>query len=191
MSSTKVYIIILTLGFVISVTLITVAIFASLSSSEQPQVSSVTPTPVPNRTIPKNINPPSLHSIPTIAQDAGGGIDLESPTVVRSLAAINTLAPFMPFKKDLTLSTGLPVSILIPSLDLQSNPWTLTVLIEEIDYNVGPTEPNYTFMKSSFREAAAIVFAWMQEHGVNPNNVLIQWGDRAFVQESAENFLKN
>lgn len=187
----KIYVITLIIGFVISILLVLIAIATSFSSPEQPPVTSLSPTPVPNRTTPQNVKPQSLQTIPTLSEEQGGGVNLQSPEVVRSLAAINTLSPFMPFKKEITASTGLPITILVPGINLQSNPWTLTVLIEGIDYNVGPTESNYTFMKSSFREAAAIVFAWMQEHGVNPNNVLIQWGDRAFVQESAENFLKN
>lgn len=179
------------LGLCVAVFLVLIVFFFSSSTpSQKPTQSIPSPTPIPLEEILRRVNTPSLETIPTSAPDKGGGVDLESTLVQKSLAAITKLAPNIPYQKDVTLSTGLPVTILIPEKSLQSNEWTLTAQIFGIDYEVTKASSNYETMKSSFQEAAGMVFAWMESNGVNPDDVLIQWGDRAFIQEAAEGFLK-
>lgn len=192
MQSKKIYLFILLFGLGICALLIIIMLIVSVStpSQEMPQVLP-SPTPLPKVVLPKKANPPSLKIIPTLSQEQGGEIDMNSEIVQKSIREINKLTPYLPYKKDVTLSTGLLVSILIPEKSLQSNPWTLTVQIFGIDYNTRSLDKNYSVLKTSFREAASIVFTWMINNNVNPNDILIQWGDRAFIQEGAENFLKN
>lgn len=179
------------LGLCIAVfLLLTVAFFWFSPPLQTPVAPLPFPTQIPIEEVLRKVNTPSLETIPTNDPDKGGGIDLENALVRKSLAAINKLSPHIPYQKDITLSTGLPVTILIPEKNLQSNEWTLTVQIFGIDYEVTKASSNYETMKSSFQEAASMVFAWMESNGVNPNDVLIQWGDRAFIQEAAEEFLK-
>lgn len=179
------------LGICIAVFLLLIVFFFSfLTPSQVPLKDIPSPTPIPLEEVLRRVNSPSLETIPTNSPAEGGGIDMENTLVQKSLSAINKLAPNLPYQKDVTLSTGLPVTILIPDKSLQSNAWTLTVQIFNIDYEVTHASSNYPIIKSSFQEAAAIVFAWMESNNVNPNDVLIQWGDRAFIQEAAEGFLK-
>ncbi len=179
------------LGICVAVFLLLTVFFFSFSTPSQSPLKDIpSPTPIPLEEILRRVNTPSLETIPTNTPDKGGGVDLENTLVQKSLTAINKLAPYLPYQKDVTLSTGLPVSILIPEKSLQSNEWTLTAQVFGIDYEVTPTSNNYAVTKSSFQEAAAIVFTWIESNGVNPSDVLIQWGDRAFIQEAAENFLK-
>jgi len=46
-------------------------------------------------------------------------------------------------------------------------------------------------MKQSFKEAANDVFTWMQSKGADPRKMFIVWGDRKFIQDSAEMWLRS
>lgn len=185
------YLIFIIIGICISVLFILVILKYSLSTKVQKTpVPLPTPTPISIQDVVQKVKSPSLQTIPTIGQDQGGGIDTKSNLVEKSTAAIKKLTPHLPFNSDVTLTTNLPVTILIPEESLQSNPWTLTAQIFGIDYDITPNDKNYPLMKASFQEAAGIVFAWIASNGVNASDVLVQWGDRTSIQQAAENFLK-
>lgn len=110
-----------------------------------------------------NINPPSFKSIPTTPPSQGGGISENSPILLASKAEIQKIYLYLPYKIDYQLSTGISVSVIIPGRDLQLNPWSLTVQIENINYNTSSTQPDYEQMKASFIQAAGNVFGWIEQ----------------------------
>ncbi|RJQ24459.1 hypothetical protein C4577_07810 [Candidatus Parcubacteria bacterium] len=152
-----------------------------------------TPTPyqtsgkinIETKTIFKPLAP---ESIPTRPLEQGGGINSDSRPIKDSENEIKKLQPFLPFKKDYKLSTGLNVSVVIPSQTTQ--PWILTVQIYNINYKSNTSDIDYNFMKRSFKEASEDVFVWALDQGVDLNKVLIDWGGREFIQNQADKWLK-
>lgn len=132
---------------------------------------------------------PSTNNLPTYVPEQGRGVNLKAPLIKNSTREIEKLYRYLPLNQEVKLSTGLTVSIVIPAKSLQSNPWTLTVQIFGIDYEVPQSDPNYLLMKNSFQEATNIVFNWMKKNNANLQNIIINWGDRKFIQDRAEEWL--
>jgi hypothetical protein len=153
--------------------------------SPQPQ-ESVFPL---SSTVREKITPPKMDDLVYIPQEHGGGIDTKSNQVKQSEMEIEKLSKHLPFQESITLSSGKVVEILIPAKELQFNQWTLTVQIFNIKYQEEEDSQKDEEMKKSFLEAANYVFSWMKDKGVNPDNVIISWGDRAFIQSRAEKWL--
>src|SRR6266568_146266 len=143
-------------------------------------LSKITPTPTA---------PPSIRAVPTLPPQNGGGLDLNSPRIQNSIAELQKLYPYLPYYKDITLSTGVSVTINIPEKVLQLTPWTLDAEIYGINYETSPNQADYTLMKKSFLEAANIVFAWVKQHGADPKKIIYTWGTRAYIQQQAEQWL--
>lgn len=173
-------------------------LFNLLSKKPKSNISSISPTPLPKPTsIPPPVTkvpvisviPPSTNNLPTYAPEKGRGVDLEAPLIKNSTREIQKLYRLLPFNREVRLSTGLTVSIVIPAQDLQSNPWTLMVQIFGIDYEVPQSDPSYPLMKSSFQEATRVVFNWIKNNNANLQDIIISWGDRQFIQDRAEEWV--
>lgn len=168
--------------------------FTARKSSDQKKPTSVflTPTSVLTQisTVPLlSIVPQTIKNVPTFVPEKGKGVDIESKQARDSIAEIQKLSRFLPYTQDLSLSTGLKVSIVIPPAALQDNLWTLTVQIFGVDYGIPASDPDYSRMKSSFKEAASIVFLWMKGKGVDPGKMIISWGDKAFIQKRTQEWI--
>ncbi len=175
-----------------------VMLFNLLSKKPTSNISSISPTPLPRPTsIPPpiirvpmiSVIPPSTNNLPTYVPERGRGVDLEAPLIKNSTREIEKLYRFLPLNQEVRLSTGLTVSIVIPAQNLQSNPWTLTVQIFSIDYEVPQSDSSYPLMKNSFQEATRVVFNWIKNNNANLQNIIISWGDRKFIQDRAEEWL--
>jgi len=196
----KKMIIFISISFVILFGL--VIILKSLQKSSQPQTQLPTPTiinyPSPTRVELPRTSPPkkdlpvpqSINNAPTYPPDKGQGIDIESEFIQSATNEVQKLYPYLPYLVDYQLSTGLTASIVIPAQDLQENPWSLTVQIFGIDYQVPADSQDYQLMKDSFREAANVVFEWMNSYGVDPQKLIVRWGDKALIKERAEEWLQ-
>lgn len=180
------------------VLLFLIMLFNLLSKKPTSNISSISPTPLPRPTsIPPpvakvpviSVIPPSTNNLPTYAPEKGRGVDLEAPLIKNSTREIQKLYRLLPLNQEVRLSTGLTVSIVIPAQDLQSNPWTLTVQIFGIDYEVSQSDSSYPLMKSSFQEATRVVFNWIKNNNANLQNIIISWGDRKFIQDRAEEWV--
>lgn len=145
------------------------------------------PTPTP---IIVNEPPKPVQTLPTIPFSQGGGVDTKAQTVEESTQEVAKLYPYLPYSTALELSTGVSVSIQIPEKALQNQPWTLTVQVFGINYQTSPEQEDYDLMKRSFREAATGVFAWIKSHEADPSKMYIVWGDRSYIQNIAEEWLK-
>lgn len=124
------------------------------------------------------------------SENEGYGPRIDSPLIKSAIKEKKNLIPFLPFDKKSMLSTGVEVSIVVPSEKYQHNAWTTTIQIFGIDYDISvDDDPDYERTKESFLEASRIVFDWMKSHGVDHNQMIINWGDKAFIQERAEQWL--
>ena len=146
---------------------------------------SKTPQPI---TI--SVQPKKIADIPRLTDQQGGGINTQTKTVVDSVKNIESLSSKLPFNNSFTSSSGLEVEILIPSKEYLENDWTLTVQMFGIDYQVPDGDPEYESMKQSFREGANIVFKFIEDAGLNPNDFIILWGNRQIIQDSSEKWLQ-
>jgi len=178
--------------------LLLIMLFNLLSKKPMSNISLISPTPLPRPTsIPPpiirvpmiSVIPPSTNNLPTYVPGKGRGVDLEAPLIKNSTREIQKLYRFLPLNQEVRLSTGLTVSIVIPAQDLQSNPWTLTVQIFGIDYEVPQSDSSYPLMKNSFQEATRVVFNWIKNNNANLQSIIISWGDRKFIQDRAEEWL--
>ncbi len=174
----------------ISVTLLFVVLASVLVVNFTPKERGSVPSPTPFL-IGGRISPVEMSKVPYKSGDNGGGVNTSSPQVVDSAYEISKLTSSLPYQKDLNLSTGLKVNVLIPGQNLQINGWTLTVQIFGIDYQVTDGDKDYELMKKSFLEASKDIFSWMISQGVDPRKVIISWGDQSFIQQSAEKWLNS
>ena len=152
-------------------------------------ISAPTPNIVPSKTPIRLIKPYTLQDVPTIPLSQGGGLDLTSPIAKASIQSVAGLIQYLPYQKDFTSSSGVSISILIPSQDLQSNTWTLTAQVSGINYETSVGDSDYPSMKESFQEAASDIFSWVSSHNVNPQRIIFSWGDKAYIQQQAERWL--
>lgn len=160
---------------------------AALTPRETPVILSPEPAAVRQElVIPKNIV-----SAPTLPPAEGAGVNPESAMVKSSQDEIQKLFAALPYEKNLPLSTGIEANIVIAPPDLEASPWVLTIQIFNIDYLTDKTDPQYNLMRQSFREAAAHVFTWIRENGADPEKIIVSWGDKAYIQDIAKEWLKS
>lgn len=176
---------------IIFVTLLLTSILSNLKPSGPVRQSSAVPTSTQKKTLQNIVVPKDIQTAPTYPPEKGAGIDMSARVVATSIQEIEKLSPYIPYEKEVVLPNGQTLSVLIPPKNLQNNPWTLTVQIFGIDYNTSPTQKGYSSTKEAFRQAAGEVFTWMKEHDVNPRNIYISWGEKAYMQDQAEKWLKN
>ncbi len=178
------------LFIIASITLLLFVIFviAFILLNRQQEQQPV-PTESPSQKSTPIERPVRIKDIPTVPSANGGSLNISSAPVQGSAREVEKLYPFLPFTRDLTVSNGTEVTIVIPERELQDDPWKLTVQIFGINYQVTEQEESYATTKQAFIEAANVVFAWMSQQGANPSKVIIKWGDRAFIQERAEQWL--
>lgn len=183
-----------TVFIIISVTFVIIflGLFLWFSQVNRPLPTTpqlVLPTAIPIPSIEIQAAPKSTLLIPTIQP---GVVDLMAPEVIRSTIGIQKLSANLPYSTSFTTLTGIPVEIYISNTNLQGRNWTLPVSINGINYHaLTATDPEYSIQKQAFREAANKVFDFLTNQGVNPNSIFITWGDKAYMQEAAETWLKN
>lgn len=182
--------------FVISAILVAI-VFLSLLLWPQ---NKINPTPLPSASPASlqkeyspqpiiNFNPPETNKLQYFTQDQGGGINLDSVEVKDSQKEIAKLSPNLPYQETYTLSKGQRTEVIIPKTELQSNPWILNIQIFDINYQLAEDDPKYLQNKTSFIEASNKVFKWIQSRGVDPNKIIISWGDKDFIQKQAEQWI--
>ena len=179
------------------VIVIIMAILSFNNSSPQTQDITVDPTPtavpVTTSTVPLKRStgePVAIGSLPKKQVPGGTAPDLKAPAISTSQQELTALFPHLPFVVDVTLSTDRKVSIVVPSRQYQDAPWKLTAQVFNIDYRIPISSKNYATEKAAFLESASYIFGWMKQHKVNPDNVIIKWGDEAYIQQRAEEWLK-
>lgn len=143
-------------------------------------------TPPANTTTNPSFN--SVDRAPTIVTTQGAGVNIESPEVQSSIDELSVLTAALPYQKSLTVN-GTDLEITIPQIDSQAHSWILIVYIDPIDFQAPIGTSEYTTNKDLFLQAAVHINDWMKGKGINPTKVIIKWGDRAFMQTRAEEWL--
>lgn len=170
-------------------------IFSGRGTELQESFSSPSPVPVFSPGFPSSIftpleiEPILTEEIPLKPETEGGGVDLDSTIVQQSQSEIAKILPLLPYQNGFIANSGKNISILIPGAEFQTTPWVLDVQIFGINYQVSETDPDYNLQKDIFIAAASNIFEWMQNQGVGPEKMIINWGDKSFIRESAEKWL--
>lgn len=138
---------------------------------------------------PLEIKPILTQEVPLKPEDQGGGVDLESSLVTESQTEVKKLLPSLPYRNSFLAPSGKTISILIPGIQFQTTPWLIDAQIFDVDYSVTEGDPDYNTQKDLFLTAAGNIFEWMKAHGIDPEKLIINWGDRVYIQERAEKWL--
>lgn len=135
------------------------------------------------------VNPILTAEVPFNPPSQGGGVNLESSLVQQSQAEVTKILPFLPYETAIQTPAGGTVSILIPGAQFQTTPWVLDVEIFGVAYQVSDDAADYNLQKDLFKQAASSIFDWIETAGGNPEKIIINWGDRAYIRERAEKWL--
>lgn len=177
-------------GFI--VVFIIILIVSYLLTSRQKALKYPPPIPIAPTSKPTVIKvPPETKDVPTLPPSKGVGYDLGSPVIKNSKNEIDKLVDYLPYQTKLNLSSGQIVDVVIPGKEYFNNPWVLTIQVFGIEYELSPSDPSYVVNRQTFREAASTIFDWIRSKGVSPEVIVISWGDRAFIQERAEEWLRS
>lgn len=168
--------------------LFTLSLLPSKKEQAPAEKTPAASSPVVNN-LPSKINPILTEDIPLKSLEEGGGVDLSTSLVQDSQIEVTKTLPLLPYENEFVSANGKNVSIIIPNTQFQETPWVLDVQIFGIDYQANPGDKNYTLEKNSFLEASNKIFKWMKSQGINPEKIIINWGDKAYIRESAENWL--
>ncbi|MBP7832792.1 MAG: hypothetical protein KA035_03415 [Candidatus Levybacteria bacterium] len=181
-----------TISFIILLVIILFFLPSILSNPQAPNnrtpLPNITPFILSSSPIPDA--PESTLLLPTNPPSEGGGVNTSAPTVQTSTSEIRKVYPLLPYTQQLTLSTGLTVDVFVSDTNMNSRPWVLPISIEGIDYNASEGTPEYTQSRASFREAALKTLEWLKQQGVDTSKIFVSWGDRAYIQDKAEEWLQ-
>lgn len=180
-----------TISFIVLLVVILFFLPSILSNPQAPNkapLPNITPFILSSSPIPEA--PESTLLLPTNPPSQGGGVNTNAPTVEVSTAEIRKVYPLLPYTQQLSLSTGLTVDVFIADTNMNSRPWVLPISIEGIDYNAVEGTTEYTLSRASFREASLKTLEWLQQQGVNTSKIFVSWGDRAYIQDRAEEWLQ-
>lgn len=130
-----------------------------------------------------------INEVPTKPQSEGGGVNLESQLVQESQREIAKILPQLPYQNSFIGGSGKTVSILIPSSQFQTTPWVIDVQIYGVNYQLPESDPNYNNERSAFLNAAANIFEWVKAQGADPEKIIFNWGDRAYIREQTQKWL--
>lgn len=159
-------------------------------TTEKPPIIPTAPSPTSSIARGSSkIKPILINELPYKPVGDGGGVNLESPVVQQSQGEVTKILPFLPYETSLQTPKGEIISILIPGAQFQTTPWVLDVQIFGIDYQVNKGDTDYDVQKNLFIEATTNVFNWLEISGVDPRKIIINWGDKAYIRESAEEWL--
>jgi hypothetical protein len=199
MSTKKIYIIIAVL---VGVLLVLIVVSNLLNNSNKTGTKSqdsqlsptkkvlyTSPTPVRVNTV-VYLKPRTIDTVPTLIPEQGQGLDLHSPEIQKSELEIKKALLSLPYNVTFTTEKNIHVEIMIPTYDLQENPWTLTVHIFGPDYQVAKDSVLYADNKAAFREAVNEVYYWLKSKDIKTEDIIIKWGDRQFIQQRSLEWLE-
>lgn len=160
----------------------TVTISPTLVISPDPTFVQITQAPI----TPREAKP--LEQLPTLPPSQGQGTDINSPQVQASRTEIAKLSPSFPYEKNIRTSNGVEATVIISQF--QDSDWMLLVSVFGVDYQVPQNDPQYPVMKKAFQEAVLDTYNWMRSKNADPQNIIISWGDREFIRNRAEEWLR-
>ncbi|MBI4039475.1 hypothetical protein HY388_01445 [Candidatus Daviesbacteria bacterium] len=155
------------------IAIVTIAIFTTVKPPAQP----TTPRESPIKT----------YQLP---KTPAGGVDENAKIVQTSQQMISQLQEKLPFVKEKFItSSGHTTSYRIFRLETDPD-FVININVYGINFQSVSGDPDYNQNVQDFQETARGAFDWIKSQGVNPNDLIILWGDRKFIQDSAESWLK-
>ena len=132
----------------------------------------------------------SVQSVPTIAVSGSSGVNIKSPEVATSISTIEKLNAKLPYKTSVKLDSGESTPVYIPRVSKNAHRWLLTVLIDEVDYEIPDSSPDMPKHKALFLKGAQATYDWLESQNVDPKNIIILWGDTQKVQDRSLEWLQ-
>lgn len=132
----------------------------------------------------------SINTLPQLPEEMIGGVDTTSPQVQSSIKSIRKISPFLPYSHIFTTKNKIKIEVFLPESKYMENEWTLSANVFGIDYMIPENHPQYATMKEAFKEGALDVISFLENHDVDPTKVYIQWGDRRFIQDRADRWIR-
>lgn len=155
------------------IAIIIIAIFSTVKSPTQPAIPRE--SPIKTYQLPKT---------------PAGGIDENAKEVQTSQQLIVQLQERLPFVKETFItSSGHTTSYRIFRLETDPD-FAININVYGVNFQSIASDPDYGQTVQDFQETAQEAFGWIKSQDVNPNDLIILWGDRKFIQDSAENWLK-
>lgn len=141
---------------------------------------------------PQMFNPSALPSFVITPPKKTGGeqIDESSQKVAESQIEIDKFRKSLPLTSTITTSTGQAIDVVVDSPTFANSPWLLDAYFSGVDFRIPANSSGYAQAKLSFKEAVAFVSNWIRSQGADPNKIIISWGDRAYIQERGDLWLK-
>ena len=81
-------------------------------------------------------------------------------------------------------------TVIISDKTSQTNIWTLEVDVFGLDYRLSQEDSEYALMKKSFQLAVASINKWIKEKGVDPQKIMIIWGDKEYIQNKSQEWME-
>ncbi len=141
----------------------------------------------------QNINKNSFKNIsaaPTLAVSGVSGIDVNSQVVKKSIDEISIINNKLPYKSTVKLDSGEEAIVYIPKTSQNAHRWLLTVNIDGVDYEIPDKSPDMSKHRELFRMGAQNVYGWLRDQGVDPENIMILWGDTKKIQDRSLEWLQ-
>lgn len=161
-----------------------IALIIKLNTPPEPEVEIPEPTPT------NELRYVKIEEVVNTAAQSDTGIDISSDIVQESIKQIDNASTLLPYTKEVQLSDGRTIEIVIPSMALTDNEWTLLVQLFGIDYEIPADSPEYETEKQAFLEGVSHVKQFFTEHNIDSSKIIIIWGDRALVHDRAQMWLE-
>jgi len=187
--SLKLKIIIFCLLFI----LLTVIFYIYIASSRRITPETVKETsPIAKTTIPelKNKKFISISQVETLPESRGGGLNKDSNIITLSTFNLKKLSSRLPFLYEEEIN-GIKIYVTIANDSVMPNEWTLVVNIYGPDYLLGPQDLLYSENRQAFLVGAQKVVNFLEENRVNPEEIIIEWGETEYIRKKSDEWLKN
>jgi len=117
------------------------------------------------------------------------GIDTKSDLVQQSIQEIDNVSALLPYTTDIQLLDGRTIEIVIPSMSIADNEWTLLVQLFGVDYEIPIDSTEYELEKQAFLEGVTHVNTFFKKNNIDSSKIIIIWGDREFMHKRAQMWL--
>lgn len=115
-----------------------------------------------------------------------GKFDQADPVSQVSKSQLAKIKDKLPYRKSILSSTGNQITI---SIHHQGDEFTIYVEMFPIEFQSSYEDPDLPRNVLNFREGATFLYNWLKKNGVDPSKIFISWGSKAYIQETAREWL--
>lgn len=116
-----------------------------------------------------------------------GKFNTQAPVSQKSKTSLEKIKSQLPLTQTITTSTGTQVKVLLHAKDTDA--YTLYLEIGSINFRSNGQDPMLAKNILDFRETARYVFNLLENKSINPKDIFIVWGTKAYIQQNAEAWL--